>query len=152
MRPDTEENPLYMFVDESRFTEMIKNNEFIEWANYSGNYYGTPKSEILKPISEGKLVFKEMELQGVLQMKKVVPAANRTIVYIDGGDWQSLEKRILGRSAIDPEELLLRKKHYIEEQKSIPAADVVIKNHDGMLEKAQQQMESVMQDILTKLK
>ena len=129
MRSGTEENPLYMFISEQEFTDMIKKGEFIEWANYSGNYYGTPKSEIIQPLQEGKLVFKEMELQGVLQMKKVIPEENMTIVYIDGGDWESLEKRILARAVIDPKELALRKTHYVEEQKSMPAADIIIKNH-----------------------
>lgn len=151
MRNGAEENPLYSFITETDFTDMIKEQEFVEWANYSGNYYGTPKSEIVKPLQEGKLVFKEMELQGVLQMKKVVPAEHRTIVYIDGGDWSALEKRILARAEIDPQELTLRKTHYEEEQKSMPAADIIIKNHDGMLEQAQEQMQQVMQQIINKV-
>lgn len=150
-REGTEENPEYEFISESTFTDLIKNDGLIEWANYSGNYYGTPRSEVLQRLQEGRLVFKEMELQGVLQMKKVVPEEHRTIVYLDGGDWDSLERRIMSRAKIDPDELRLRKQHYEEEQKAMPAADVVIKNHDGMLEKAQEAMEGVMQEVLLKI-
>jgi len=150
-RDGVEENPQYTFISENEFTDLIENDGLIEWANYSGNYYGTPKTEILERLQEGKLVFKEMELQGVLQMKKVVPEEHCTIVYLDGGDWESLEKRIVARAEISSEELALRKMHYEEEQKAMPAADVIIKNHDGMLEQAQQHMEIVMQEILNKV-
>lgn len=150
-RAGAEENPRYEFITEAEFIHLIETDGLIEWANYSGNYYGTPKSEIIDRLAAGKLVFKEMELQGVLQMKQVIPESHRTIVYLDGGNWETLEQRITARAEIEPAELALRQKHYLEEQKAMPAADVIIKNHDGMLTDAQAQMEVVMQTVLNKV-
>ena len=148
IRQGVEENPLYMFISEEEFLKMIDEKAFVEWANYSGNYYGTSIADVMKPLEEGKIVFKEMELQGVQQMKKVVPEEHRTIIYIDGGEWSCLERRILDRAPISSEELEMRRQRYEEECKAMPAADVVITNHDGQLTEAQQQVEAVMQDVI----
>jgi guanylate kinase len=129
IRQGVEENPLYMFTDQNHFESMIENDELIEHAKYSGNYYGTPKKEIIEPLKNGKIVFKEMELQGVKQIKELIPAANRTIVYIDGGPWQDLERRIKSRAPISDEELELRRQRYEKESHSKDEADIIIRNH-----------------------
>ncbi len=147
-RKGTEENPLYTFTDRENFESMRGNDELIEWAEFSGNYYGTPKSEIISPLNEGRIVFKEMELQGVQQMRQLVSAEDRTVVYVDAGSWESLEKRVVARAPITEEELALRKKRYEEETKSIDEADVVLKNYDGELPAAIEHMESIVSGIV----
>ncbi len=152
IREGVEENPLYMFTSKEHFKEMIDEDEFIEWAEFSGNYYGTPKSEVVEPLQKGKVVFKEMELQGVQQMEKLVPAHNRTVVYIDAGDWESLEKRIVARAPISDEHLALRKIRFEEESKSKNEADIIILNHDGKLPEAIEHMEHIVSGIVESIK
>lgn len=148
IRKGVEENPLYMFTTKENFQEMIDKGEFIEYAEYSGNFYGTPKSEIVEPLKNGKIVFKEMELQGVKQIKELIPAARRTIVYIDGGPWHDLEKRIRARAPISDEELELRRQRYEKESQSKDEADIIIRNHDGELPGAIEHMEHIVNGIV----
>jgi len=150
-RKGTEENPKYVFVSRDEFLGMIDNEEFIEWANFSGNLYGTPKSEFTAPLNAGKVVFKEMELQGILQMKDMIDDAHMTVVYIDAGSWQELKHRILNRASIDEGELELRHTRYQEESRSKHIADVVIDNRDGMLPEAQKEFKNVVEDIIAKV-
>lgn len=148
IREGVEENPLYMFISREQFEAMIADEELIEWAEYSGNYYGTPKTEIIEPLQKGKMVFKEMELQGVQQMQKLVPPEKRTVVYIDAGAWEDLEKRIKGRAPISDEELAMRKKRYEAESASKDEADIIIRNHDGQLDAAIEHMEHIVIGIV----
>lgn len=150
-RKGTEENPKYVFVTREEFLRMIDDGEFIEWANFSGNLYGTPKSEIVEPMREGKVVFKEMELQGILQMKDIVGDEHMTVTYIDAGSWEALKERILNRASMSEEELELRHQRYQEESRSKHIADVVIDNRDGRLPQAQEEFRKVVKDIIAKV-
>lgn len=152
IREGVEENPLYMFTSKEHFQEMIDNEELIEWAEFSGNFYGTPKSEVIEPLQKGKVVFKEMELQGVKQIKELVPDSNRTIVYIDAGDWQNLEKRIVGRAPISAEHLELRRQRFEEECQFQGDADIIIRNHDGELSAAVEHMDHIVMGIVESVK
>ncbi len=151
-REGTEENPLYNFTDRETFESMRDNDELIEWAEFSGNYYGTPKSELIEPLKESRVVFKEMELQGVQQIRKLIPEENVTVVYVDAGSWEDLEKRIVARAPITEEELAMRKQRYEEESKYMGEADVIVKNHDGELESAVAHMKQVVDGIVESCK
>lgn len=111
------ENPNYVFVSRSDFEDEIAAGNFVEWAEYSGNYYGTPAAEFEDNLRHGRLIFKEMELQGVEQIRKLFPKDVITVVYIDAGPWEALQERIVNRAPISPEELELRRRHYLEETK-----------------------------------
>ena len=149
-RLGVEENPKYQFVSREQFETLIKNNELIEWAEFSANYYGTPKSEFLEPLAAGTVVMKEMELQGVEQIITLIPAAQRTIIYIDAGDWDALKKRIVGRAPISEEHLELRRRRFEEEAKFKARADIVIENHDGRITQAQQEFKQIIAEIVDK--
>lgn len=148
IRQGVEENPLYSFISRESFEEMVKNGEFIEYAEFGGNFYGTPKSEVMIPLELGKVVFKEMELQGVEQMRNLIPKDNLTVVYIDAGSWDDLKGRITKRAEISAEELELRRQRFELETKAQPAADVTISNRNGELEVAMQAMEALVRGIV----
>jgi len=150
-RGEAEENPKYEFISRDEFDKLIADDELVEWANFSGNLYGTAKSEILNALQKKQIVFKEMELQGVQQIKKIVPDDKLTVIYIDAGEWSDLEKRILARAAIDPEELALRKERYAEEVKFKPEAEIIIANQNGMAESAQNNFKNVISGIIDSL-
>lgn len=135
-RKGADENPLYTFVSRAEFEHMIEDKAFIEWANFGGNLYGTPKEEILGPLHEGRVVFKEMELQGILQMEEILGKEHMTVIYVEAGGWDVLRRRIVGRASISDEELELRRLRYEEESKAKAVANVIIENFDGKLEEA----------------
>ena len=150
-REGTEENSKYIFITVEEFEQMIAEDAFVEWANFSGNLYGTPKSEIYDELKKTQVVFKEMELQGVEQIKKIVPQENLTVIYVDAGSWEELQERVLARAPIDAGELELRRQRYEEESKFKEEADVIIYNPNGGGEAAQAHFREVVIDIIGKL-
>ncbi|HYE23524.1 MAG TPA: guanylate kinase [Candidatus Paceibacterota bacterium] len=148
-RPDPVENEHYQFVSREEFEEKIRNNEFLEWAKFSDNYYGTLKEYVLEGIEEGKVMFKEMEVQGVRQVKAAMDPADLVTVFIDAGSWETLVERALGRSPMSEEELARRKAHFEEELTFMPDADVVIHNRSvEEKESAKEAFEQVIKDAL----
>lgn len=141
------ENPTYQFVSREAFETLIHEHAFVEWAEYSGNYYGTPLHEFADNLAAGKLVVKEMELQGVEQIRKHFAPENVTVIYIDAGPWEDLQERIVNRAPISPEELELRRQHYEKEKKSMPEADIIINNSNGRLKEAREEFAAAFAEI-----
>ncbi len=130
------ENASYQFIDAPAFEKMIENNEFIEWAKFGGNLYGTSKTEIEENLSEGNTLIKEMEVQGIRQMLEQLPREEVKVIYIDAGSWEELERRVRARAPITEEELAKRKQRYDDELPFKAQADFVVENLPGELEKA----------------
>ena len=143
------ENPLYTFISKEEFQALIDQDALVEWAEYSGNYYGTPRHEVFDHMAAGEVVFKEMELQGVEKMREQVPQSNLTVIYVDAGSWDALERRIRARSPITEEELALRHRRYEVEVTAKEKADIIIENFDGQLETAQAEFHRLIEQIVT---
>jgi guanylate kinase len=150
-RPDEKEGETYYFISNEAFDERVREGAFVEWAEFSGNRYGTLVSEILEPMKAGKIVLREVELQGVLALKEIIPQEDRTIIYIDAGPWELLERRILARAPIPAEHLALRKLRYAEESKWQAFADIIVKNEEGRLEEAKQALQKRVEEIIKKV-
>ncbi|MCA9360744.1 hypothetical protein H6785_04175 [Candidatus Nomurabacteria bacterium] len=132
MRPGEIDGHQYHFVTKEEFDHKISTGDFLEWAEFAGNKYGTLKSEILPKLAEGKLVLVEIELQGVEQLLKLLPRDHMTITYIEAGGWEVLRARAEARAPISEEELSARHTRFLIEQSSKPMADVIIDNSAGM--------------------
>lgn len=130
------ENASYEFIDAETFDRMKASSEFIEWAEFSGNRYGTRALDVEGSLEEGKTLFKEMEVQGVRQMLTAMPREDLYLVYVDAGPWEALEARARARGSITEEEIAKRKIRYEDESSSKGLADIVIQNYDGRLEEA----------------
>lgn len=103
----------YYFQTQEQFEKHIRNNDFIEYANVHGNYYGTLKSEILDRIEQGIDVLLDIDVQGALSIKKLSaenPLAARCMesVFVAPPDYAKLEKRLRGRGT-DSEEVITRR-------------------------------------------
>ena len=147
-RPDEKEGETYYFVSEESFAEKVKDGAFLEWAEFSGNRYGTLVSEIVETMKAGSIVVREVELQGILAIKEIISKENRTVIYIDAGPWKILERRICARAPISTEHLALRKLRYTEESKWRMFADIIVKNEDGHLEEAKQELQKHVEQIM----
>lgn len=147
-RPNEIPDEVYHFVSEEAFEESIREDAFLEWAEFGGHRYGTLKSEILTPLEAGKTVLREVELQGILAIREMIPAERRTIVYIAAGDWEILKHRIVSRAPMSSEQLELRRKRYIEELKWKSFADVIIENNEGRLAEAKAELEALVKKYL----
>jgi guanylate kinase len=99
-RPGEIDGENYHFVSNERFDEMVRNHEFLEWAEYAGNRYGTPLQPLLEHQAHGRPVLLEIELQGVRQVRDRLPQAQ--LVFLAPPSWEELVARLTGRGTEDP--------------------------------------------------
>ena len=127
-RPGERNGKDYHFISGEEFTKRIENDEFLEWATFGKNRYGTLKSEIISRLEEGKIVIAEIDVQGVEQLHKLIPREHITTVFIDAGGWEVLKVRALLRAPMSEEELSARYERYLIEVASKDIADIIIDN------------------------
>lgn len=149
-RPTEIEGVHYYFLSRTEFESKVQENLFVEWAEFSGNFYGTLKSELTERLQSGEVVICEIDVQGILQLLGSIPASHKTLIYIEAGDWEVLRSRALARAPMSEAELALRYERYLEEVAHKELADIIVYNRDGQLEEAKTQMESIMRDIIAK--
>ena len=85
----------YFFLTHEEFKTCIENNEFLEWAEFSGNMYGTQKTYVQTKLAEGKNMILEIDTKGALNVKKIMPDA--TLIFILPPSFEELEARLRGR-------------------------------------------------------
>jgi guanylate kinase len=118
----------YYFVPEERFEAMREGNEFLEWAEVYGNYYGTPRGPVEAALISGRDVIAELDIQGAMAVKRVRPDA--TLIFIEPPSLDELAPRLRGRGTEDPMTLTKRLKAAYEETKKKSSYDHVIVNDD----------------------
>ena len=103
MREGEVEGEKYNFISKEKFEDMIKNDMLLEYNNYVGNYYGTPRDYVEKLLNSGKNVFLEIEIDGARQVVEKIPEA--ITIYLMPPSIEELERRIRGRRS-EPEEVV----------------------------------------------
>ena len=144
MRPGDIDGKHYHFISLAEFDKKIAAGEFLEWAVFAGNKYGTPKSEILPRLAHADVVIVEIEIQGVEQLLELLPRDHMTIVYIEAGGWEVLRARAEARAPMGQTELIARHERFLIEQQAKSIADVVIDN-SGDIELAYAEFEQVIE-------
>jgi len=91
-RPKEEDGVSYFFISQMSFMEKVKNNDFLEYAEVFGNFYGTPKDWVLSVLSKKENVLLELDIQGALQVKEAFPEAKT--VFIIPPSYEDLTKRL----------------------------------------------------------
>ena len=94
----------YFFLSRNEFERWIEEDRFIEWAEYSGNLYGTPKDAVDLQLTSGLDVLLEIELEGAWQVLEKCPEA--LMIFIMPPSMEELERRLRGRNT-DPEEAIV---------------------------------------------
>ncbi len=102
-RTGEEDGREYFFKTKAEFERMIKDNEFLEYAQFNDNYYGTPKKYVEDLANSGHDVILEIEMQGALNVRKVFPEA--LLLFVTPPDAVSLKNRLVGRGTESPEEI-----------------------------------------------
>jgi guanylate kinase len=146
------ENTSYEFVTVEEFNSLKEKNAFIEWAQFGDNFYSTPKDEVMKGLEEGKVLFKEIELQGLLQIREILSPEELVIIYIDAGSWDVLAQRARARAPISDDELAKRKIRYDEEVSYKSIANIIIENYDGKLEEAKEDLFNSINSVIESLR
>lgn len=138
-RPIDAEGVTYYFKTREEFEHLIENDGLLEWAEFCGNYYGTPKAPIMKMVEEGKNVILEIEVQGGMQvMEKIEDAVG---IFVLPPSFEELKNRLVNRNTetLDKiEKRLLRAKEEID---VIEKYDYILINDD--LDKAVETFRSI---------
>ncbi len=124
----------YYFLTKEAFEEKIAQGQMLEYAQYCGNYYGTPKQAIVEQLAQGKNVILEIEVQGALNVKRIMPQA--LLVMVLPPDFTTLEQRLRGRGTNTEEDIQNRLRRSKEELQLLDQYDFVIVNEDGKSEAA----------------
>lgn len=128
MRANDIDGITYHFCTKEEFEEKIKDDYFLEYALYSNNYYGTPKKYIQEHLSKGQDVILEIEIQGAMQIKKLIPEA--LFIFIMPPSLNELKKRLVGRGTDTKEKILERFKIAYQEMNDVTKYNYVVVNDE----------------------
>ncbi|MBU4618910.1 guanylate kinase [Bacillus sp. GG161] len=118
----------YFFKTREEFEHMIENKKLLEWAEYVGNYYGTPVDYVEQTLSEGKDVFLEIEVQGALQVREAFPEG--LFIFLAPPSLSELQNRIITRGTESEDLIRNRMAAAKEEIEMMDAYDYVVENDD----------------------
>lgn len=101
----------YFYISKEEFRKSIENNEFLEYAEFSENYYGTKRSFVEKTLNSNKNLILEIETQGALQIKEKMPEA--VLIFIEPPSYQDLEFRLRNRNT-ESEEAIAKRLDFVK--------------------------------------
>ena len=127
-RPGEVDRSSYYFLTRDKFRDMIENDEFLEYAEYVGEYYGTPEKPVDDFIESGKTVILDIEVQGAKQV--IVKKPYAVTIFITAPDMKELENRLRGRGTDSEEKLLARLERARSELEEKCHYDYVVINDD----------------------
>ena len=126
-RPGETDGVNYHFLGREQFEELIKTGGMLEYAEYCGNYYGTPRDKVLEKINEGKHVILEIEVQGAMQIREKCPEA--VFVFIAPPSVAELRNRLEKRGTETPEVINQRVSEAAQEISFAYRYDYVVVNN-----------------------
>lgn len=105
-RPGETHGVEYFFVDHAEFADLVSRGELLEYAEFAGNFYGTPRGPVVERLEAGTPVLLEIELQGARQVRASMPEA--LLVFLLPPSWDELVRRLVGRGT-EPAEVIARR-------------------------------------------
>lgn len=127
-RPGEVHGESYYFVSRAEFDDMVAGDELLEWAEYAGNCYGTPRKYAEEKLENNIPVLLEIEVQGAMQVRTTMPEA--VLVFLEPPSWEDLESRLTGRGTESDEQVLARLSMAKQELEAASEFDHVIVNAD----------------------
>jgi len=134
-RPDERDGVDYHFLTREEFVRRRDQGEFLEWATYGGELYGTLKSEIERIFASGRNAVLDVEIEGARQIRKNFP--NALLLFVLPPSAEALVERLTGRQTEDPELMRARILRAADELVAIDAYDYAIFNEDLIVAVAQ---------------
>ena len=131
----------YHFVTRAEFEQKIDDGQMLEYAEYVGNYYGTPRERVNAMLEDGINVILEIEVVGAMKVKKLVPDA--VTVLLLPPDYKTLEARLRGRGTNTEEDILKRLEQARREVGNFANYDYIVINEDGASDEAALQIISI---------
>ena len=116
----------YFFKTKEEVETMIENDEFLEYARYVENYYGTPRFYVEEMLAKGKNVILEIEIQGAMQIKAKNPEA--VLIFVTPPSFEELRNRLVGRGTETADVIESRLRRASEEAEGMPSYDYILVN------------------------
>ena len=130
----------YFFLSREQFEGMIREDVFLEYAEYVGNYYGTPKAPVLESLEKGVSVILDIEVQGASNVRRSMPDA--VTIFLTPPSFEALEARLRGRGLDSEEKIRQRLTRAREEVLEIPKYDYIVINDD--VDEAAQELSAIL--------
>lgn len=125
-RPGEEHGKHYFFISKEEFENMIENEQLVEYAQYVGNYYGTPKEYVETKLNAGQNVILEIEIQGALKIKKKFP--DTKLLFVTAPSAEILKERLVGRGTETLDVVNARLSRAYEESLGVEEYDYLVVN------------------------
>ena len=143
-RPGEVDGVNYFFTSKEDFLKEVKNGDFLEWAEFNGNYYGTKQAWVERNLNKGRNLILEIETKGALQIKQKMPDA--VLIFILPPSLEELEHRLRGRNTEDEATIQGRLHEVKREIECSKNYDYRIINDD--LEKALAELEKLVKSVI----
>ena len=131
-RPGEKDGVDYWFLSEDKFHQMVKKNQFLEWAKVYGNYYGVPKRQIKEALKQGSDAVVKVDVQGAATIKRILPDA--LFIFLMPPSSEELANRLKQRYGLSSADLDVRLGKAQEEMGSLPMFDYVITSYTDNLD------------------
>ena len=129
----------YRFIKSEQFLQMVQENEFLEYAEYVGSFYGTPRGPVEEAMAQGRDAFLDIEIQGAQQVYEKRPDAVR--IFIAPNSWAELERRLTERGTDSAEKIQKRLLRAKVELQAAENYDYLVVN--DTVEQAVREMEAI---------
>ena len=127
-RPGETDGVEYFFRTKEQFEQMIKDDALIEYAQFVGNYYGTPKAYVEEQLEAGKDVILEIEIQGAMKIREKFP--DTLLVFVCPPSMEELKNRLVGRGTETLDVINGRLRRAVEESRGMDKYDYLLINDD----------------------
>ena len=142
-RPKEKEGVNYYFIDRSEFENRIKNGLMLEYNEYVGNLYGTPKKETDEKLTDGIDVIFELDVNGAMHLQQSMPGA--VLIMIMPPDYKTLETRLRGRGTDSDEVIAGRMKTSLQEIQFFDQYHYFVVNETGKPDKAAKEIMNIIE-------
>jgi guanylate kinase len=142
-RPEERNEEHYFFVSDEKFEELRRSGGLLEWREYNGNLYGTPRDYIERSLTEGYDVIMKPEVNGALAVKTAYPDA--VLIFLVPDRFSNLRERLLARRTETNEEIARRLEIAQQEMKFIRRFDYIVVNAQDRPQEAVRDLEAILQ-------
>jgi guanylate kinase len=142
-RPQEREGEQYFFVSRAWFDGLLAAGRLLEWREYNGNLYGTPRDYVVETLTEGYDVIMKPEVNGALAVRETFPDA--VLIFLVPDRFSNLRERLLARRTETNEEIARRLEIAAREMKSIREFDYIVVNEQDRSEQAVRDLEAILQ-------
>ena len=140
-RPGETDGVDYIFLDTDKFLEMRDSGQLLESAEYSGRWYGVPRSQVADSLKQGKDVFLKIEVQGAETIRALAPES--VLIFLAPASFEELAGRLGQRRTESPEEAVRRLEIARQELALVGRYDYCVVNRDGCLDEAVADIEAI---------